>query len=553
MARYRVAPREEQSMHCRDGVRLDAHVYRPDGAGPFPVLLMRQPYGRAIASTVTFAHPSWYASHGYIVVIQDVRGRGTSQGEFRLFLDEAADGHDAIDWAAALPGSSGAVGMYGFSYQAMTQYFAASGRHPSLKALSPAMGAWDLHADLAYEGGSLRLQAGVGWALQLATESARRVGNAAAHQALFAAAKTMNFHEATPARPQVLTAHGAYTHWSDWLEHDAADDVYWRLRSPRTVAADLDLPILHVGGWFDALLTGTLAAYRHFAARAKAPQKLVIGPWAHVHWGRRAGQLDHGAEAASTIDRLQLRWFDHWLRGIDTGIVEEPPVQLFELGSNRWRSFAAWPDPPRASFYPVSDGLAAIDPGAGRLVTQPGDAGEDVIVADPWRPAPTLGGHLGFPAGPADRAAVDQRSDCATYTTPPLNVPMAIAGELAVEVFAHADQPSFDLAAILSVVHPEGRVLPLTEGYARVDRPGAPIVIAMRAIAASIPAGAALRLSLQPGSFPAHPVNPGTGEPPDRARLIDERIITITLQHGAGTPSRLLVPLARSDLGVVRN
>jgi hypothetical protein len=442
--------------------------------------------------------------------------------------------------------------MYGFSYQAMTQYFAASGRHPSLKTLSPAMGAWDLYADLAYEGGSLRLQAGVGWALQLATESARRAGDSATHQAMFAAAKTMNFHEATPAMPQILTAHAADTHWQDWLEHGAPDDAYWRMRSPRHVAADLDLPILHVGGWFDALLTGTLAAYRHFAARAKAPQKLVIGPWAHVHWGRRAGQLDHGAGAASTIDRLQLRWFDHWLRGIDTGIVQEAPVQLFELGSNRWRSYAAWPDPPRVSLYLVSDGLAAMDPGAGRLDKQQAEADEDVIVADPWRPAPTMGGHLGFPAGPIDRAAVDQRSDCLTYTTPPLDEAMAIAGDIAVELIAHADQPSFDLAAILSSVQPDGRVLPLTEGYARIDHQRAPIFIPMRAIAANIPAGAALRLSLQPGSFPAHPVNPGTGEPPHRARLIDERIITITLQHGAGKPSRLLLPIARSDLSDVR-
>ncbi|HSM82762.1 MAG TPA: CocE/NonD family hydrolase, partial [Nodosilinea sp.] len=134
-------------------IDLVADVYYPVGAGPFPVLLMRQPYGRAIASTVVYAHPRWYASHGYIVVIQDVRGRGSSGGEFDLFRHEAADGLATVQWAAQLPQSSGAVGMYGFSYQGMTQLYAAAQQPPALKALAPAMVGYDLYADWAYENG----------------------------------------------------------------------------------------------------------------------------------------------------------------------------------------------------------------------------------------------------------------------------------------------------------------------------------------------------------------------------------------------------------------
>jgi putative CocE/NonD family hydrolase len=140
-------------MRTRDGIRLDADVYRPAGEGPFPVLLMRQPYGRKIASTVVYAHPSWYAAHGYIVAIQDVRGAGTSEGIFKLFENERADGADALAWAASLEGSNGRVGMYGFSYQAATQLLALAGAlessGPKPAALCPAMIGWDVFSDWA--------------------------------------------------------------------------------------------------------------------------------------------------------------------------------------------------------------------------------------------------------------------------------------------------------------------------------------------------------------------------------------------------------------------
>ena len=179
------------SLRTRDGVRLDADIYRPDAEGSHPVLLMRQPYGRKIASTVCYAHPQWYAQHGYIVVIQDVRGRGTSEGVFRTLQDEAADGADTIAWAAALPGSNGRVGMYGFSYQGTDQLLAASLAPPALRALAPAMIGWDLAQDWAYEGGAFCLQAGLGWAIQIAAESAKLAGDAAAFDDLRRAAQAL--------------------------------------------------------------------------------------------------------------------------------------------------------------------------------------------------------------------------------------------------------------------------------------------------------------------------------------------------------------------------
>ncbi|NEQ27517.1 MAG: CocE/NonD family hydrolase, partial [Microcoleus sp. SIO2G3] len=195
-----VLPPRTVSMQTRDEVRLDADVYYPDADGEFPVLLMRQPYGRAIASTVVYAHPTWYAAQGYIVVIQDTRGRGTSEGEFSLFATEVEDGEDTVNWAAALPRSTGVVGMYGFSYQGMTQLYAASAKPAALKAIAPAMVGYDLYHDWAYENGAFCYQQSLGWAIQLAAETARRKGDESAFKRLYAAARNLPLQDPVNVR-----------------------------------------------------------------------------------------------------------------------------------------------------------------------------------------------------------------------------------------------------------------------------------------------------------------------------------------------------------------
>ena len=217
---------EVVSMRTRDGVRLDADVYLPSGEGPFPVLLMRQPYGRRIASTVTYAHPSWYAAHGYMVVIQDVRGRGTSEGEFEPFVNERDDGEDTLEWAANLPGGNGRVGMYGFSYQGVTQLFAAASGHPALKAIAPAMTGFRLERDWAYEGGALRLQNSLSWAAQLGAETDRRGGNhdrfAQRYRLGHGPADDELIDPASPAVRELL----AGTFYADWPDPPLHDE-YW--------------------------------------------------------------------------------------------------------------------------------------------------------------------------------------------------------------------------------------------------------------------------------------------------------------------------------------
>ncbi len=402
---FEVLPKRTHSMHTRDGVRLDADVYYPKADGTVPVLLMRQPYGRAIASTIVYAHPIWYAAHGYIVVIQDVRGRGTSEGEFRLFENEIEDGYDTVNWAATLPGSSGGVGMYGFSYQGMTQLYAAVKRPAALKALCPAMLGYDLYHDWAYEGGAFCLQANLGWAIQVAAETARLKGDEAAFLALSNAARNLPLHDTMPTRPNIMSELAADSFYHDWLDRPDSDP-YWQRLSPKTYLPEFDLPMLHIGGWFDTFMRGTLNLYQAMS-HSQHPQHLLVGAWAHLPWGRKVGAVDYGSDATSVCDRAQIRWFDQFLKGIDTGLLDEPPLKLFEMGSNEWRSFDEFPNSPKTSYFLTSTGLAGIRDSDGKLTRDRGASSIDVLVHDPWRPIPALGGHASAPSGSFDRAALD--------------------------------------------------------------------------------------------------------------------------------------------------
>ena len=539
---------ETVSMTTRDGVRLDADVYRPANGGPYPVLLMRQPYGRRIASTIVFAHPRWYAAQGYIVAIQDVRGTGSSEGTFRAFETEREDGSDTVAWAAALPGSTGRVGMYGFSYQGMTQLLALAGGAPALGALAPVMVGWDIHGDWAYEGGAFRLADGIGWGIQMA---AIRAGYEKDHDAVLAlsrAARALPLQDETPAFPEVLRRYRAYGHYADWVENERHDAPYWRLISPRAALAGqrMDVPMLHIGGWYDTMLMGTIDAFAAARAGSDQPQRLVIGPWPHLPWGRMSGG-DMGSEADARIDRLQLRWFEGFLKSSGGGEPLSTGLDLFDVGAKVWRQFTVWPSETR-SLHLASGGLAAPTVTDGSLQEPIGNASCDVVVHDPWRPVPSLGGHDAAPMGRQDRTGLDARADIACYTSAPSTEDTLLVGRVDLDLWVEADAVSFDLSAVLSEVTPAGRAIVLTQGYRRVASGEAlPLRISLRAICATISAGSALRLSLAGASFPAHPVNPGTGTRLADTRATDCQVITLSLLSGGDTPSRLILPIATAS------
>lgn len=548
-----VHPPETHALTTSDGVRLDADVYYPDAKGKFPVLLMRQPYGRAIASTVVYAHPSWYASQGYIVVIQDVRGRGTSEGDFQIFRHEISDGAETVDWAANLPRSNGKVGMYGFSYQAMTQLYAAMNHPPALKTMIPAMMGVDLYVDWAYEGGAFCLQNNLGWAIQIGAETARLRSNTSAYNALYAASRNLPLHDPIPALPEVMNQHAEDSFYHDWLQYNTPGS-YWERLSPNLT--DVDLPMLHIGGWFDPFLRGNWRLYQEMAARSQYPQHLYVAPWGHLPWGRKVGSKDYGAAANNSIDSLQIQWFNYFLKDEPMGTpyaLPENPVTLFELGSNTWRHLPKLPttksyrEPVELletqAYFLATNGLAAMQEDAGKLVLKPElEPNQDTFVHDPWRPVPSLGGHAGS-AGQFDRSSLDGRTDVLTYTTAPLTTDLSLLGVITVELFATASTPSFDLSATLSEVDRQGRVYNFTQGYLRVDNPkDLPLKISLQPICVQLPAGHTLRLSISGACFPAYPINDGTGKSIVNSQLIDQQIITITLSTGGNSPSRILLP-----------
>lgn len=547
---HQVAPVETVSMETRDGVRLDADLYRPLATRDdetFPVLLMRQPYGRRIASTVSFAHPTWFAAHGYIVVIQDIRGRGTSDGAYALFVNDAEDGADAVRWAADLPGANGKVGMYGFSYQGISQLLAASallaetGSARPLHALAPAMIGYGIHDDWVYEGGAFYLAPNIGWGIQMAAEEARLAGDEEAYLALRSA---FPLQSAIPCKPDLLMDRPEYGHYVDWVSEPAPGE-YWERISPAGKLAGLDVPVLHVGGWYDLMLPGTLAAYRDLLEHATAPQSLIIGPWTHMNWTGWHTAAPTGPAGESDIDNHLVGWFDRWLK--DEPVPTEPTaVRLFDLGQETWTESDAFPDPDPTPFFLSGSGRAALVPGAGQLVPDTPEAEvSDAIVLDPWRPTPTTGGHADDPGGRVDRRQTDSRSDVATFTTAPLVADLQLAGTPRVALHCVSDQQSFDLSLVLSQVFPDGRVINLTEGYQRVPVGAAttPVEVELRPLVACLSEGHALRLSVALASFPAHALNTGDGTADRDARLMDAPITTVTVSHGGAAPSCVWLPV----------
>jgi len=524
-----VASPQTIAMRTRDGCRLDTTVWRPEAPGRWPVLLMRQPYGRAIASTLVYAHPAWYAAQGYIVAIQDVRGTGSSEGSFRLFLDEESDGAEAVDWAADLPGSDGAVGMYGFSYQANTQYLALAGGG-ALRAMAPAMGGWDMRADWAWDNGAFRLGPNLGWGLQMGFLKAAHDGAHEAAHAMRNAAQSLPLNDAQRTRPAVIRTYGEWTHYQAWLDHPEAGP-FWDAFAPkaRLAAHDLNVPMLHVGGWYDQMLMGTLDAFEAIGARSTAEQALHVGPWTHQPWGRRVGAVDLGPAASSPIDAAQIAWFDRHLKGRDGA---PGGLHLFDLGARDWKHFGAWPETRPTRFYLGSDGLAAAA-SSGILRAEEGAPGSDYFVHDPWRPAPVMGGHGSAPAGMQDRAGLDDRADVAVYTSAPLTEKMFLCGRVTASLELEADQPSFDIDAVLSMVDPGGRAWCLAQGHARLDAPATHVDLPMRATCVTVPPGHALRLSLAGAATPSYAVNPGTGAAAADFLAAEERAITIGIRHNS--------------------
>lgn len=553
--------RLERGVPCvlSDGTALVSDHYYPAGDGPWPTLLMRQPYGRDIASTVVYAHPVWFARHGYHVVIQDVRGRGGSEGDFYPFRGEGRDGAETIAWLRRHAACNGRIGMYGFSYQGATQLLAAAEQPEGLVCIAPHMTAADLYHGWFYHHGALRQSSTLGWGIQMLREDARRRGLREASDRLEQAwsnIRTQAAHVPYAAHP-AITDETLPGYVRDWLSHRKPGD-YWAELDISTHLDRIQIPALHLSGWFDTYLEGSIAGYvalRNGAGSefARNHQYLIAGPWVHIPWGDRVGDANLGEAANLDTDAILLRWFNHWLR--DSAEFErEPRIRYFALGPNNWRSAADWSSKAAYPLYLRSAGNANSRKGDGGLTSVAPDSDEprDVFVYDPEVPVPAPGGPQAL-SGPIDQAVLEMGNNLLVYTSEPVTCATEIVGHPRIALYAATSTPYADFTAKIVRVTANGRAEFLSIGIARSswlfrDSGYSADEIyfwefKLEPIAFVLAPGERLRLEIASSAFPLYDRNPSTDTPPQLVDNWNWACSTQQVLHTFAYPSAIYLPL----------
>lgn len=563
----------------RDGVALRANVFRPDdgGAGRYPVLLMRLPYGKDLPLGSSLLNPALAARRGYIVVVQDVRGTFTSDGVFDPMRNEEDDGADTVAWAAGLPGSDGRVGMFGGSYMGFTQWAAAREAPAALKAMAPMITWADPNEGVFSRNGVFELGLEGSWLMQRGLdELARRYrGNLVEVGRAFASMAQEYDHLVSSGYAEVplsgfgpLARLGLDRPATEGLEH--REDLSFQEPARVTPAYSVaHIPMLHIGGWYDIFLNGTIRNFNAMRAQGVANQYLVIGPWSHTSLGSIVGDLDYGFAAGVALIDLQidlvslhLQFFDHFLKGAANGFAQWPTVKYFMMGVNTWRSSAVWPpDEMRPEpWYLHSGGHANSAAGDGLLSREaPAEESADSYIYDPERPTPTIGGatlmHPSFRSGALDQRPIEARDDVLVFSSAPLDKPLALAGPISVTMYVATDGSDTDFVARLVDVYPDGRAMTLTDGVTRLRyregvatpaglvEPGRiyEITIDLWATAVTFLPGHRVRLDVTSSNFPRWERNPNTGE--DAAQATAWRPARQTILHDAEHPSRVTLPV----------
>ncbi len=557
----------------RDGVILRANVYRPDdgGAASYPVLLTRLPYGKDLPLGSSLLDPSQAARRGYVVVIQDVRGTFTSGGAWYPFKHEREDGEDSVAWAANLPSSNGHVGMFGASYFGQTQWLAA--RSPQLRAMIPTV-TWADAEETSIRDGVLEwgvqaswlLQQGLGQVFRRHANDPETLGKAVysvvnAYDTLPHSYTTLPLHEFAP-----LHAHDLHQPLVDVIRARDTGDFSGLPHGPQSYD-EITLPMLHIGGWYDIFLKGTIRNFNEMRQRGRPGQRLVIGPWTHGNFNPLIGDIYFGmASSGALLDyqidlmSLQLQFFDRWLKGAPAPFDSQPPVKYFVMGANRWQSSDIWPPAGvvEQRWYLHSGGHANSASGDGLLSeTQPDAEPADAYTYDPMAPTPTVGGptlmHSVYRAGPLDQAAVEKRDDMLVFTSAPLERPIEVTGSISATLHVATDAPDTDFIARLVDVYPDGRAITLTDGIARMmyrngyTAPNAPleagraygITIDMWATSNLFLPGHRIRLDVASSSFPRWERNLNTGQ--SSAATAEARVAHQTILHDSDHPSFVML------------
>ena len=566
-------------MTTRDGITLYADIARPDVPGRFPVLVSRTPYGKQLAVQNPNGSNQYFARHGYVTVMQDCRGRFASEGEYDPIFQEVADGYDAIEWAARLPWSNGRVGACGQSYMGLTQYAIACSdpMPPSLQAMAPLSASSDFHESWVYHSGGASMW---GWFIAYAIFKGRNTLERAGRADLLARMDEYiepgtNFSQ--PLRDEWFR----HRPISDWIEllketapyladhiHRAEDRNYWERASVPAHAGTVTVPMLHISSWYDIFAEGAINAFTAVSQKSRYPaarqgQRLIMGPWAHllpysVPNAAGTGEIDFGPEALVDFHETQLRWFDYHLKDIDSGIMSEPPVMVFLMGENRWKSLDTWPpaDAHEVRYFLHSAGHANRATGDGTLSTiPPGEEPDDTFVYDPENPVPTLGGqNLSIPLGVQDQRPVQQRDDVLVFRSDPLDRPLEVLGRVTVHLWATTTASDTDFTAKLLDIHPDGYAQNLLDGIVRARyrrslwdpemvEPGEPCeyTIDLWNTGNVFLPGHCIGLEISSSNFPRFDANPNTGAPfGDNAHTLTAQQI---VHHGQGQESYVVLPV----------
>lgn len=574
----------------RDGTRLATDLYFPAEPGVYPVLLERTPYGKHQSVMVSIGAPAFLARHGYIVAIQDVRGVYASEGDWYPFRDEAwgerRDGYDSIEWLAAQPFSTGKVATFGGSFAGFNQYTLAGAMPPHLAATFPRQAPSSLRKAWVYRGGAMEFAFMVPrYARRMSVEALR---NRFAQYSAKASCRQMDLENSWP-----LPTHPLFSNPFQWIQDyidREEDENYWRQWDIAPHHADFDRPSYHVASWFDIFCGGSLENFIGMRARARSEavrksHKLIIGPWIHGPFmyqapqGRIAGEMNFGEQALWDYPGTMLRWFDHHLKDMPNGIMDEPDVRYFVMGANQWKMAADWPPPGvryRNLYLRREDSGSARSLHDGSLSFEAPQRDEKPVsyVHDPDDPVRSVGGatlfnlsevavgapenweDLNAQAGSKDQRVIESR--CVTFTTEPLERDLEVTGPVVARFYVSSSAVDTDLVVRLSDVYPDGRSMLLCDGVSRARyresdffpsllEPGEVYLIEVDLWATSnlFRAGHRIRVIVNSSCFPRFDLNPGTGK---SALLSTERVTAENrIYADRKRPSHIVLPVMSSE------